>query len=217
MVESDRGLMIHAERKGWPTQSSTAAMAILVELCLEMARIKRKSSTEINELERSFRLIPGLMTSTLTNTNDAIKQIVVLESQKSVYLYSGGGPAYASAMFGAAKVKECSPDHGIAIPLEEFHHYNSQKKGDPLFLLAPKGPSIPRAIDTLHEGKRWGGNVYSVVDESDVKLFANSDRVIGLKSVPELFSAFIYSLPVQLFAYHVAMEKFRLAELALEK
>lgn len=212
MIESDRGLMIHAERKGWPTQSSTAAMAIMVELCLEMARIKGASKTEISTLEKSFRVIPGLMTTTLQSINDEVQRIAEKESQKSVYLYSGGGPAYACAMFGAAKVKECSPDHGIAIPLEEFHHYNSQKQGDPLFLLAPKGPSISRAIDTLHEGKRWGGNVYSVVDESDVKLFTNSDSVIGLSSVPEQFSAFIYSLPVQLFAYHVAMEKFRLAE-----
>lgn len=217
MVESDRGLMIHASRKGWPTQSSTAAMAILVELCLGMARARGKSSSELSSLETTFRTMPGLMTSTLSATNDVIKEIAALEARKSVYLYAGGGPAFASAMFGSAKVKECSPDHGISIPLEEFHHYNSQKVGDPLFLLAPQGPSIPRAIDTLHEGKRWGGNVYSVVDEADVALFAKSDKIIGLKSVPELFAAFTYSMPVQLFAYHVAMEKFRLAEVEQKK
>jgi glucosamine--fructose-6-phosphate aminotransferase (isomerizing) len=217
MVESDRGLMIHAERKGWPTQSSTAAMAILVELCLEMAQAKGVSKAELSGFEKTFREIPELMTKTLHSIDAEVKRIAGAESQKSVYLYSGGGPAYASAMFGAAKVKECSPNHGIAIPLEEFHHYNSQKQGDPLFLLAPRGPSIPRAIDTLHEGKRWGGNVYSVVDENDAKLFAKSDSVIGLSSVPEPFSAFLYSLPVQLFAYHVAMEKFHLAEQANKK
>ena len=217
MVESDRGLIIHAERRGWPTQSSTAAMAILVELVLEMARVRNADNSMISSLERTFHEIPALMTSTMESLNEGILQIAKKESTKSVYLYAGGGPAYASALFGAAKVKECSPNHGIAIPLEEFHHYNSQKAGDPLFLLAPAGPSIPRALDTLHEGKRWGGNVFSVVDESVVNLFQNSDTVFGIANIPEVYSAFIYTLPVQLFAYHVAMEKFHLAELSLNK
>jgi glucosamine--fructose-6-phosphate aminotransferase (isomerizing) len=119
-------------------------------------------------------------------------------------------------MFGAAKVKECSPDHGIAIPLEEYHHYNSQKAGDPLFLIAPQGLGVPRALDTLHEGKRWGGQVYSIVSELDAPQFKSSDQVIPLVKVPELLSTFVYTIPVQLFAYHVAMEKFHLAEAQLD-
>ncbi len=212
MVESDRGLMIHAERKGWPTQSSTAAMAILVELLLKIAKYRNCWTPEIASLEATFRQIPELMASTLKSVNDGIQEVAELESSRKVYLYSSGGPTLASAMFGSAKVKECSPDHGICIPIEEFHHYNSQKVGDPLFLIAPKGLSVPRALDTLHEGKRWGGQVYSVVAESDAGLFKASDRVFPLVEMPELLSAFVYSIPVQLFAYHVAMAKFHHAE-----
>ncbi len=215
MIESDRGLIIHADRKGWPTQSSTAAMAILVQLVLEMAHVRGLKDPSLSSLEQSFQVIPALMTETLNRLGPDILQVAITERTKQVYLYAGGGPAYASAMFGAAKVKECTPNHGIAIPLEEFHHYNSQKAGDPLFLLAPNGPSIPRAMDTLHEGKRWGGSVYSIVDERFASLFQNSDAVFPITDVPEVFSAFLYTLPVQLFAYHVAMEKFRLAESGL--
>ncbi|MDR3574370.1 MAG: SIS domain-containing protein [Anaerolineaceae bacterium] len=212
MAESERGLMIHAERKGWPTQSSTAAMAILVDLLLRMGRLRGVNGLHMDALESAFGQIPGLMASTLQALNDSLKEVAEKESQRKVYLYSGGGPALASAMFGAAKLKECSPDHGICIPLEEFHHYNSQKAGDPLFLIAPKGPSVPRALDTLHEGQRWGGQVYSIVDARDAALFEKSDRVFGIAPVPEEFAAFIYTIPVQLFAYHVAMAKFAQAE-----
>ena len=212
MAESDRGLTIHAERKGWPTQSSTAAMAIMVQLLLEMARLKGVSNTILDPLEAAFQQIPAQMAATLKDIDDGIRQVAEQEADRKVYLYSGGGPAYASALFGAAKVKECSPDHGIAIPLEEFHHYNSQKAGDPLFLIAPHGPGVPRALDTLHEGKRWGGQVYSVVSERDATHFGQSDRVFPLMDVPEVLSSFIYTLPVQLFAYHVAMAKFQRAE-----
>ncbi len=212
MVESHRGLIIHAQRKGWPTQSSTAAMAILVQLLLEMARVKGIRTERISQLQRSFTEIPAQMTSTLKALNESILDVAKKECAKKVYLYTGGGPLYAGALFGAAKVKECSPDHGIAIPLEEFHHYNSQKAGDPLFLLAADGPCVPRALDTLHEGKRWGGSVYSVVDQGSAQLFKDSDAVLPIPVVAEVFSAFLYTLPVQLFAYHVAMQKFRAAE-----
>jgi glutamine---fructose-6-phosphate transaminase (isomerizing) len=212
MVESDLGLTIHAERKGWPTQSSIAAMAILVQLLLETAGIRGVSKAVLDPLETAFHLIPEQIALMLKAINDDIRWVADKEAKRKVYLYSGGGPAYASALFGAAKVKECSPDHGIAIPLEEFHHYNSQKAGDPLFLIVPHGPGVPRALDTLHEGKRWGGQVYSVVSERDVELFTLSDKVIKLIEIPEALSAFIYTLPVQLFAYHVAMAKFHLAE-----
>jgi glutamine---fructose-6-phosphate transaminase (isomerizing) len=214
MVESDRGLTIHAQRKGWPTQSSTAAMAILVQLCLEIARLNGVSGEILGPLESAFRQIPDLIHQTLEITNEGIRAIAEAEAERKIYLYSGGGPAYASALFGAAKVRECSPDHSLAIPLEEFHHYNSQKVGDPLFLIAPHGLSIPRALDTLHEGKRWGGQVYSLVSGCDASLFGPSDRVFSLPEVPEMLSAFPYTVPVQLFAYHVAMTKFRRAEAA---
>ncbi len=212
MVESDRGLTIHAQRKGWPTQSSTAAMAILVQLCLDMAHCKGVSGEILDPLHAAFRQIPGLIQATLETTDPGIRAIAEMEAERKIYLYSGGGPAYASALFGAAKVRECSPDHSLAIPLEEFHHYNSQKVGDPLFLIAPHGPSVPRALDTLHEGKRWGGQVYSIVSKENARLFGPSDRVFILPEVTEMLAAFPYTVPVQLFAYHVAMEKFRRAE-----
>jgi glucosamine--fructose-6-phosphate aminotransferase (isomerizing) len=217
MQESDRGLMIHAERKGWPTQSSTAAMAIMVELLFQIAYIHGVEATKLDPQIKAFEQVPGWMTDALTSSDTVIRSLAKKEVGRKVYLYCGGGPAFASAMFGAAKVKECSPDHGIAIPLEEYHHYNSQKAGDPLFLIAPQGLGVPRALDTLHEGKRWGGQVYSIVTEGDAPQFKSSDQIIPLMKVPELLSAFVYTIPVQLFAYHVAMEKFHLAEGHLDR
>jgi glucosamine--fructose-6-phosphate aminotransferase (isomerizing) len=216
MVESDRGLTIHAQRKGWPTQSSTAAMAILVQVLLEMARLKGSPAEILDPLQTAFQQIPGQIAQVLETVDAGIRAVAEAEADRKMYLYSGGGPAYASALFGAAKVRECSPDHSLAIPLEEFHHYNSQKAGDPLFLIAPHGPSVPRALDTLHEGKRWGGQVYSVVSDCDAHLFSQSDRVFKLPEVPETLSAFLYTVPVQLFAYHVAMAKFHRAEAAAQ-
>ena len=214
MTESDHGLIVHAERKGWPTQASTAAIALLCQLALDIAREKGAQAARVETLQAALDAAPGQIAEVIDIHQEAISAIAEREAGRSVYLYAGGGPSYAAALFGSAKVKECSPDHGISIPLEEFHHYNSQKQGDPLFLIAPEGPSVPRAYDTAFEGKRWSGHVYSIVTGNESRLDDCSDVVLRLPGVPEVLSPLVYTIPVQLFAYHVAMAKFRAAEKA---
>jgi glucosamine--fructose-6-phosphate aminotransferase (isomerizing) len=212
MTESDHGLMVRAERKGWPTQASTAALALLCQFALDWARAADLRPDLVETWQTALDAVPDQIAEVIAAQEAGIAAIAKREWDALIYLYAAGGPAFASALFGAAKVKECSPDQGIAIPLEEFHHYNSQKEGDPLFLIAPSGPSVYRARDTAFEGKRWKGQIYSVVTGDEAMLDPYSDVVLRLPAVPESLAALVYSVPVQLFAYHVAMEKFRRAE-----
>jgi glucosamine--fructose-6-phosphate aminotransferase (isomerizing) len=211
MVESDDQLLIHAQRKGWPTQASTAAIAVLAQLALDIAGALQRKAPRVALLQQALDAIPAQIAEVIATHGQTIADIAKREAGRGVYLYAAGGPSYAAALFGAAKVKECTPDHGISIPLEEFHHYNSQKLGDPLFLIAPAGPSVQRARDSAFEGKRWGGQVYGVVTAGETALDAHCDVVMKLPAVPEALSALVYSVPVQLFAYHVAMAKFSAA------
>lgn len=212
MLESSRGLLIHAERKGWPTQSSTAAMAILYQLGIDLARRRGLMESELAAYQAELDQAPEKIQKVLDVHSRPIGSVAEAEADRSIYLFAGGGPAYACALFGAAKVKECSPDHAISIPLEEFHHYNSQKAGDPLFLVAPRGPSLPRALDTVREGRRWGGQVYSIITENDHTLDVDSNKVFALPEMDELLTPLVYTVPLQLFAYYVAMAKFHRAE-----
>ncbi len=214
MVESDHKLTVHAQRKGWPTQASTAAIALLAQLALDIARAKGVAGGLVDPLQAALDAIPDQIAAVIAEHDGPIAAIAESEAARAFYLFAGGGPSFAAAMFGSAKIKECSPDHGIAIPLEEFHHYNSQKAGDPLFIIAPDGPSVQRARDTAHEGRRWGGQVYSIVTGDEARLDDCSNSVLRLPAVPEVLSALVYTIPVQLFAYHVAMAKFRAAERA---
>ncbi|MDF2797299.1 MAG: hypothetical protein K0R85_43 [Devosia sp.] len=212
MVESDHQLTVYAERKGWPTQASTTAIALLCQLALEIARATGRMPERVSQLQAALDAIPGQIEAVIGENEDQIAAIAEAESRRQVFLFAGGGPSVAAGMFGAAKVKECSPDHAIFIPVEEFHHYNSQKAGDPLIIVAPAGPSVPRSRDAALEGRRWGGQVYSVVTGDERMLDDCSDAILRLPWVPEALSALVYSVPVQLFAYHLAMAKFRNAE-----
>ena len=86
-----------------------------------------------------------------------------------------------------------------------FIYSNIAHHGVPLSVIdgASRNPS---------EGKRWKGRIYSIVTGDQAILDAYSDAVLRLPAVPECLSALVYSVPVQLFAHHVAMEKFRRAK-----
>ncbi len=126
MVESSRGLLIRAQRKGWPTQSSTAAMALLYQLGIDLARKKGYPANKLDEYQKTLNNIPKLVEQVLNTQDKPVEEIANEEAERKIYLFAGGGPAYASTLIGAAKVRELSPDHSIAIPLEEFHHSISQ-------------------------------------------------------------------------------------------
>ncbi len=135
-------------------------------------------------------------------------------SEKCIYTPAVGRPTRA-LFLGPPKSKNVRRTMG-SLPLEEYRHYNSQKTGEPLFLIAPKGLGGRRALDSLHEGKRWGGQVYSVVSDEEAGLLSRSDQVFPMAEIPETLSAFTYTLPVQLLAYHVAMTKFHQAEVSMK-
>jgi glucosamine--fructose-6-phosphate aminotransferase (isomerizing) len=214
MMEADLALRVHAERRGWPTQASTAALALLVQFGLALARAEGRAGPAVGWLQAGLDTVPAQITAALASCEQAVEALAEREAETRLYLYAGGGPAFAAALFGAAKARECTPEHSFAIPLEEFHHYNSQKRGEPLFIVAPRGPSLPRARDTALEGRRLGGRIYSVVTAGERSLDDCSDAVIGLPAMPEALAPLVYAVPLQLFAYHAAMAKFRRAEAA---
>ncbi len=211
LVESDHGLLVRAERRGWPTQASTAALALLLQFALDLATALGRPRELIAGLRQALDAVPDQIATVIAAHEDTIAALARHDAHRAIYLFAGGGPAYACALFGAAKVKECSPDHAIAVPLEEFHHYNSQKPGDPLFVIAPRGPSVARARDTAFEGKRWGGRVYAIVSDGETSLDPHADAVLHLPTVAEEMSGLVYCVPLQLFAYHLATAKFAAA------
>lgn len=210
MQEAEGSLCIHAQRRGWPTQASTAAMATLVQWGLDVARAQ--GNRDVDPWQDALDAIPEQMAAVLAQLDSSMAEIAQREVDRQFFLFAAAGPAYASALFGSAKVKECTPNHALAIPLEEYHHYNSQKAGDPLFLIVPPGPSRSRSLDTAEEGRRWGGQIYALVDEQDQGWDERVDVRLPLPRIREELSALLYTLPLQQFAYHVAMAKFQQAE-----
>jgi glucosamine--fructose-6-phosphate aminotransferase (isomerizing) len=210
--ESQRSLLIQATRVGWPTQSSTAAMALLMRLAV-LTGI-RKQAPDAEELAGELSEIPESMTAVLAGLDPIIARIAESEAHRSTYLFSAAGPTFAAAIVGAAKVKETTPDHAVEIQVEEYHHYNSQKSDEPLFLFAPTGPSVPRALDTGHDARRYGGQLYAFTTSGEHAFDDDANQVIELPPVSEELAPLLYVLPAQMIGYHLGMAKFAAAEAA---
>ncbi len=211
-VESQNRMYIDATRVGWPTQSSTAALALLYNLAVLIGR--QRQSPLAGALAADFARIPLLMEQVLERVDGPIAEKAAAEAMRPLHLFSGAGPNWASAIIGSAKVKECTPDHATAIQVEEYHHYNSQKKGEPLWLLVPSGPSIPRATETATDAHRWDGQLYAVTSDGETAFDDLADHTFFLPPVHEFLSPLLYLLPAQLIGYHLGMAQFALAGVA---
>ena len=207
--EFDASIIVRATRKGWPTQASTAAMAVMIQFAIELARVKNTCDLAvINSIQDALEQLPDLMTRVVETSNEQVRQLAEKLATARYMIFCGGGPHYAAACFGAAKVKELCPIHAMSIPLEEFHHYRSLKPGDPLFLVASDGPSHSRAVDTAEVGAYDGGRIFALVPPGEEEISRVSEWALHMPAVSEILAPMLYSVPLHLFAYHLAMAKF---------
>jgi glucosamine 6-phosphate synthetase-like amidotransferase/phosphosugar isomerase protein len=205
MVQFPGALHIRATRGGWPTQSSTAAMALKVALGIAVAKAQGRE------------IVPGLVAALerLPETVDAVAQsffeparaVAQKLARADFIMLTGAGPHYAPAAFGAAKLKELAPIHAASFPLEEYHHYRTQKAGDPMFLIAADAQSHARALETAIMSKGCDGLCIALVPEGETDIAGVADVTWHLPQVHAHLAPIVYSVPLHLFGYHAAVER----------
>ena len=207
MVQFPGALHIRATRGGWPTQSSTAAMALKLALALAIAQAQGRAGALTTELAAALAALPDQVDAVAQAFYDPARAVAARLARADLVLLAGAGPFYAPAAFGAAKLKELAPIHAISFPLEEYHHYRTQKAGDPLFIVAPDAASHTRALETALMSKGCEGVCIALVPEGEVEIAAIADVCWHLPRVPEMVAPIVYSVPLHLFGYHAAMER----------
>ena len=202
LTETDAALVVHASRKGWPTQSSMATMALLIRLAQEFAGDSRARG-----LGAELETIPSLIDALVQSLDVPMAAIASEVAAARLLLFAGLGPNCAAAAFGAAKIKELSPIHALVIPLEEYHHYRSQKAGDPLVLVATDPASHERALDTALVGQAVGGWTLAVVAQDLPEIASRVQHTVRVPSVRPELAALVSTIPLHLFAYHFAQAR----------
>jgi glucosamine 6-phosphate synthetase-like amidotransferase/phosphosugar isomerase protein len=204
MEEFPGALHIRATRGGWPTQSSTAAMALKLALAVAVAEARGR---DVSALKAALAALPDQVDAVAQAFYEPARALGERLARADFILLAGAGPHFAPAAFGAAKLKELAPIHASAFPLEEYHHYRTQKAGDPMFLVVPDAASHTRALETAIMSRGCEGFCIALVPEGETDIAGVADVAWHLPKVPDAVAPVVYSVPLHLFGYHVAMAR----------
>jgi glucosamine--fructose-6-phosphate aminotransferase (isomerizing) len=205
--ETDGVLYTHAgpEIGVAATKTYSAQMAALALLALHLAQIKGKVDEKASlALIEELQKIPHKMEMILNQA----KEIEDLASEFvtfSHFLYLGRGVNFPVALEGALKLKEISYIHAEAYPGGEMKHGPIAliDENMPTMAIIPKDKVYEKMLSNISEIKTRIGYILAVASEDDEEIGERVDRVIPVPSTEPLFSPFLTTLPLQLFAYYI--------------
>lgn len=186
-----------ASTKAFTTQL-TAFLMLATVLCKD-----ERASEVLSQLQQ----LPGHCERALKTDND-IAALAPKFVNKAHALFLGRGVQYPVALEGALKLKEISYIHAEAYPAGELKHgplalVDSEM---PVVAIAPNDELLDKLKSNLHEVSARGGQLFVFVDDSQLWP-ANSAHLIKVPACGNWISPIIYTIPLQLLAYHVAVAK----------
>jgi glucosamine--fructose-6-phosphate aminotransferase (isomerizing) len=121
----------------------------------------------------------------------------------------GRGYNFPVALEGALKLKEISYIHAEGYPAAEMKHgpiaLISQEM--PVVVIAPSAGMYEKVVSNIQEIKARKGKIISIVTEGDVVVSNLSDYTISIPDTEECLVPLLAAIPLQLFAYHIAVVK----------
>ncbi len=189
------------------TKAFTTQLVALRLLTIALARRKgltgEQETTMVNELHALPRQVEVVL-----NLDDAIQSMAGHFSDKHNALFLGRGPFYPVAMEGALKLKEISYIHAEAYPAGELKHGPLALVDEtmPVVCALPDDPLLEKVLSNLQEVRARGGELFLF---SDQKVNVGLDRYqnLTLSDIYPGTAPIVYSIPLQLLAYHVAVIK----------
>jgi glutamine---fructose-6-phosphate transaminase (isomerizing) len=121
-------------------------------------------------------------------------------------LYLGRGINMPIAYEGALKLKEISYIHAEGYPAGEMKHGPIAliDRTMPVVALAPEDPWYDKMISQIEQAMARGGEVIAVATDGDTRIPDLTDNILWVPKTPWLLSPVVTSIPLQLFAYHIA-------------
>ncbi len=192
------------------TKAFTAQLVILALLTIEIAFQQHLINSSVKRKYcRMLRKIPQLINESFAK-EEQITNIANIIKNKNSIIYLGRGAAYALACEAALKLKEISYIHAEGIAAGELKHGPIALIDENLFLVAllPDDKVSSKAISNLEEVKSRGGKIIVITEHSiKHKVKDIAEHMIVLPEINSFTAAIIFSIPVQLLAYHTAVVK----------
>lgn len=210
---TDSGTYIHVgpEIGVASTKAFTGQVTVLVMMAMVIAKMKGRIGQEkYEEVLHGLLDMPEQIKYVLSQS-DKIKQMADIFTYARNFLYLGRGCNYPTAMEGALKLKEISYIHAEGCPAAEMKHGTIALIDNemPTVVIATNGSVYDKTISNIQEIKARGGKVIAVVNEGDTKVCDMADFCIKVPETVECLTPLLASVPLQLFAYYIAVNKGR--------
>ena len=211
---SDASLKIYAgpEIGVASTKAFTCQLGVLACLAIKIG-VSNGSLNQDQEKEyvQSLLSIPRLISNTL-DKEDEIVDLAHDLSNITTTLYLGRGQMYPVAMEGALKLKEISYVHAEGYPAGEMKHgpIALLEKDLPVFMMAPSNRLYEKTISNLNEVIARDASVILLTDEeglNNIGYLKNKVKTFIVDETDIISAPFVYTLPNQLIAYHIALLK----------
>ena len=208
--ESDLAFMTRAgaEIGVASTKAFTTQLVGLAMLTLAIGKYNGLTATRQRELTEALKSLPGKLEQTLALAPQ-IEALAEEFADKHHALFLGRGDQYPIAMEGALKLKEISYIHAEAYAAGELKHGPLAliDADMPIIVVAPNNDLLEKLKSNVEEVRARGGILYVFAD-TDAR-FQSDDtmRVINVPHVADILAPIVYTLPLQLLSYYVAIIK----------
>ena len=189
------------------TKAFTTQLAALMLLILKIGQVKQQLATDqLNEIVEALWHCPKVILDTLQH-NTEILRLSTLFVEKNNCLFLGRGTHFPIALEGALKLKEISYIHAEGYAAGELKHGPLALVDNemPVVILAPQDEMLDKLKSNMEEVQARGGELFVFADQDSGIHGKDRQHVVHIPSVNEWLAPIVYSIPVQLLSYHVAV------------
>jgi glucosamine--fructose-6-phosphate aminotransferase (isomerizing) len=208
--ESDLVLMTRAgpEIGVASTKAFTTQLVAMLMLVLVLGRRQGLPESVERKMVAQLLSLPGKVEQALAH-DDTIKRLAEKFADKHHALFLGRGAQFPVAMEGALKLKEISYIHAEAYPAGELKHgpLALVDADMPVIAVAPNNDLLEKLKSNLQEVRARGGQLIVFADVDAGVEHSDETEVIPIAPTDDCIAPVIFTIPLQLLAYHVAVLK----------
>ena len=195
------------------TKTFISSLTVLYLLGLYLAQLRgRISDEQSHELLTTLERVPDQIQQildTADSPDDTIAPLAKHYSRVSSIMFIGRGVGYPTALEGALKLKEISYVHAEGFPAGELKHGSIAllDPDTPLVAVATNSHVYEKVVSNIQEVRARDAHVLVVATAGDEAIRQHADSVFYVPATLEAFTPLLASIPLQLFAYHMAVAR----------
>jgi glucosamine--fructose-6-phosphate aminotransferase (isomerizing) len=208
--ESDGGIYMHAgpEIGVASTKAFISTLTVLSLLAVHLGRLRNLPAKRALEILRALAAVPEQIEAILAQ-NSALKKVAHKYTKAEDFFFLGRGYTFPIALEGALKLKEISYIHAEGYSAAEMKHGPIAliDEHTPTVFLVPQDSMYDKTMANLAMIRARKGPIIALATEGDVAIKKVADDVIYMPRALESIYPILATVPLQLFAYHIAVAR----------